>query len=191
MDPSYVCTSFLLPRELHKRAREIARRKLMSVSDIVREALDERVRFFEAQLQVDDDRRAARAEEARSERRKKRTMRRLGDAPVAAPLPIRPTTTPAAPEPSPIDRLYEEHATALAKVIGDKDATLPRKKEHLANAVSAIVKAQPLSHPPEMDIVKRLERLVIERLSAAEAAAVEASDRVIDPSKITTRGDRL
>lgn len=151
------------------------------MNQIARDSLDERVEQLEAKERAEEERRR---QEKEAQRAGRRGLRRIGErvssstlAPVSTPSSIDEATTEVAADP--VESFYREQAKRILDVI-DSD---PREGRLRANeAVAAIKKQFPLTHPGEQEIVKRLERVVVE-LRAEAPASAPATDAITPPTE--------
>jgi len=173
-----VVINIALPADLRNRVRSIAKKKRTTTAQIVRDALAEKVEYLEAKERAEDDR-----------RRKERTERAQGPRGIGrsalAPLPPRVEAREAAPTADihPDEQaLYETHA---ARVFEAFDQPL-EKRMRVREAIAAVKRQSPLTHPGDDAILARLTAAVAE-LQSMQSYVQE--QRAIDTSKIRTFGE--
>lgn len=143
-----------MPKKLRQRMREIASTLHISQGAVIILALTNEIERQDEKKRIEDERRQ-REEDARRERRRESLL--------PQPLPIAPdVVTRLDPlltvEDTSPTKLYEEHATRIAEALdGDVRELRLRRDE----AVTAIKKLNPLTHPPEEEIVAKLEKLAL------------------------------
>lgn len=185
-----------IPMHLHDRACAVKRRLRMPLVQIIREALDARVEQYETKFRIEDER--ARME--RDTKRGGRRLRALGEDPrplaPAAPTPLEERlaarelrddadgeeSAPVAPTEDALDALYAEHGARIAEVV---DQPLPTEKRvRIAEALTAIKRYSPLTHPADTVILARLERVVVEVRERApkSVGVIDAADTTPPPS---------
>ena len=183
--------------DLHKRLKTICKQQNLKLIELARDAIAERVEFLEEKRRKEEER--LRAErEASGGRTKFAGFRRMSKSslpPVAKPTPL--GEKPAAPEPAPVAKApaeppkelpieYGQYAQKIFTALAG-GSTLEVRLCTL-EALTAIKKRYPLTHPKDEIIVASLERLVSEMRESAAAARVEEPEIVIDTSKVRTFG---
>ena len=164
-----------MPVELRERTRRVATKIRSSTAVIVREGLTERVEWYEAKFQAEEERR--RQEKEQAKKSKMQSLRPLGSLTAA-----RLDNAVAASEPveDPLRPLYIEYAQKLLPVID-----LPLERRSLAQkAIAAIKKKSPLTHPLDGEILIALEREVL--LLKATAPHEPAPEPLLAPTLATS-----
>ena len=154
-DPDDTATLTLnFPKKLRERVRERAKTLRTSSTAFVVMAITQALEHYDEKERVERER-------ERREKEEQRERRRASLLP--QPLPIAPDVVTRL-DPSLADedvtpnKLYNEHATRIAeKLDGDVRELRLRRDE----AVAAIKKQFPLTHPPEEEIVAKLEKLAL------------------------------
>lgn len=177
-----------LPAGLHQRTNAIAKRLACSFVQIVREGLADRLDYYDARFKAEDDR--ARAEkEAR--RASGRTLRSLGERPLApaggadslapAPLePLEPVAFEGTAAGDGLEELYRHHAARIFEVM-DKLPT--EKRLRVMEAIAAVQRQAPLTHPSDKVILERLEAIIVGMRDAAPPVpAIAPVDATTPPS---------
>lgn len=157
------------PRKLRDRAHAIAKKYRTSTTKLVNEGLTERLKQIEAE---------ERAEEARQREDKltkkagtqARSLGRMGDNPLApAHADLSPSATGEIIE-QPVTDRFEPFYTAHAQLIFSALENPREKQLRVAEAVAAVKRHAPLTHPADSEILAALEKRVID-LRAAHLAA--------------------
>lgn len=158
-----------------------------SIGDIVREATREKVDYLEAKFRADDDRRRADKNQARDER--ERTRERRLTKPGASPLapkrlaPLEPGRRPTMAEKREcaprFQAVYEDYGRKIAAAVSDRAAV----RSLAGEAIEAVRRIAPLTHPDDDAIFAELERVAVAHRERLERETLE-----IDPQKIRTRG---
>jgi hypothetical protein len=158
----------------------------------MRDALLEKVEYLEEKFRVDEARALAEKEKRKEERNKGKRIQKMGEK--SAPSP----EVEKEPEINPLEKHYEEQAK---KILNYLDRSPLERRIAIAEAVSAIKKVAPLTHPPEPVILSEIEKHVIlmqqRRLSEPpppkpvwEQEDLEIPvDRIIDPAHIKSHGE--
>lgn len=185
-DEKIVFTSIGLPADLHARTKNVASRLTVAWRHFVIEALSEKVDYFEGKFRAEKERHLAQVQEKKAEKRRARGIGKSKLAPkdIDAPKGDEEQETEDALAP-----LYDEHAQKISEAI--TRGSQMEKRLRLAEAVQAVKKRAPLTHPPEREIVRRLEAAVVANLDAqhADEERREKQALVVDPKRIATRGD--
>lgn len=196
-----ILTTVHIPLDLHDRAKRVAKRMYSSVGQLIRDGLLEKVDFFEAKFHAEEER--ARAQK---EAKKNRSLRSLSSKLPAPADPAAESETLGdgngnlADVDGGLNAIYELHAKRILEVING-DAR--EKRLRVIEAVAAVKKYSPLTHPQDMEIVANFEKAVAqmqrERAEEANATAEETPrvSRVIDrlvgreinPKKTKSFGD--
>ena len=219
-----------MPKWLHKQTKEMAFAFRTTASQIGRDAIAERVEYLRNRLRLLKEEKREAAKKNGAERTKLKAGRVLGDSPLA---PVRKSMAPDEFRPTPADikeareqgesdgdgdvdgvdvdeseAIYQQNATRIAEVI-DKPA---ERRVCIEEAIAAVKRQAPLTHPTDAEIRVRLEKLVLSEVARldAEAAAKkaeaaqeleerrqfraemdarrEAEAQVIDPTRMRTAG---
>lgn len=171
---SYI--NVLVPMNLRERAKKVAKKLKTPMSQLARDALTEKIEYFESKFQADKARAAAEKEQLRGFRRMKPLSNPIARNAIAEQKQIPPE--------------YDLHATRIHEAVqaGSPNETRLR----VAEAVAAIKRQSPLTHPPETEIVATLERLVVAKRDALATTATPAKEPdgiLIDTTKIRSHGD--
>ncbi len=161
-----------LPGDLRERARKIAKKHRTSTAQLVRDGLAAHVALIEARDRAEEQLRRAEREGKRGLHR----LRRLGESPLA-PTALRPIDAPPEREveDDPAAPIYAQHA---ALVLAALDGKSLEKRLRVQEAVAAVKRMNPLTHPSDREILARLEREV-HRLRGEVPAVVQA--KPVDP----------
>ena len=162
MEPRTVInTSVDLPIELHRRTKALSKRLRLSINQIVRDSLTERIEFLENKLRAEEERKRADKETKRTGRR----LRSLADS-TTSPLAPRPIVRRAdeVQVPSEEEELYAQHARRIFEVINSNPM---EARVRTMEAVSAIKRYSPLTCPRDPKIIERLDMLVDELAAQA------------------------
>lgn len=162
-----------LPVALRERARRISKSLRTSTNQIIREALREKIEFYEAKMIADSER-------ERDEKDAKRLARRMQQsplAPAAATAPVVESVSNTS-EPDRLAPIYVEHARKILEVIGSPLERRVRVEE----AKKAIERAAPLTRPSDAHIEVMLEREILKLRAAMKS---EPSDQ---PSSAPSNG---
>ena len=174
-----------VPVAFHKRLRAVATKIGMSMTEVARQALYERVEELEKKLDETHERRRLSKYE---QRRAPSMMRSLGEsslAPQTASAPgdeendrasreeiadrdssyAIPATTD--PEDKATQALYDKHAQRILESLSDPT----EKRVRIAEAVKEVRDAALVVEPDELEIRKRLQSLVLKLRSAQPAGA--------------------
>lgn len=175
----------IMPTALRERARKVGKILKISTTQMIRDALDERVRFLENKI-AEDKERAAEIK-APGKRSKKGfepltpKFETLTDT-ISTRKAVEPAAPPPAKEPD-----YSEYADHIYEAIAAGHSMETRLR--VAEAIAAIKRKNPLTHPPEHKITSELERLVLIRRENAKLRQVQTEEVIIDTSKVKTLGD--
>lgn len=193
MSNEIVVTTVSLPKDLHARARAIAKRNRTTTVHLIRESLTEKIEYLEAKRRVEEERIIAERQRAA----------------FSTHVRGRPPRLPLAPEPPPplkseivdenVENLEAEARTAhvyetQAKLILETLEGSPLERRlRVAEAVAAVKRERPLTHPPDDEILQTLEREVLHLRRNTEktklATANNNSFQIIDPNRVHSRGD--
>jgi hypothetical protein len=143
-----------LSPDLKIRMRESAKRERRTLSELGRDAIEEKVEYLEAKQRMVKERQQQ-EQEAKKERRK-----------VKATIP----KAVVANENDALDAIYKEGAKEVLAVI---EHTTRRRIAILA-VMEKVKKETPLSHPSDEEILKRLEREIVRIRKEEVQAKVEA-----------------
>lgn len=173
---------------LRERARVIAKRKRTSTAQLIRDGLEEKVSYFEAQIRAEERQCAA----EKADRRAARGLRKLRGLNGQKPTPANGAVLPSVEE-DPLSALYEHHAQ---RVLDATEGTTEHRLR-LAEALAAIKRRAPLTCPSDAEILRILQKAA-ERLLDARKKKMHAStdpvpeasekEHVIDPS-VPVHGD--
>ncbi len=205
--PGTTTLTSIVPKLLKTRAEAVCERLHATVAQLIRDALTEKIEFYEEKFRLEEKR--AREERAarQAEKATRRTLRKLGDSPLApakqslAPqLLVTESASDETDDNNETTALYELHGKRIVEVITQTH----EKRVRVDEAVRAIMKKFPLTHPPRAEILATLERTVVKILAAGEilketpnpatAPAVlrtadDLTGREIDPNVIQSFGD--
>jgi len=176
--PKAILCGFRLLANERERLWRVARAYGTSATAIVRTAITERVEYLEAKLVAEEERHRREVEDRREFRMGKKLK---GLEPLGRPVSknSKADEKPAAlPNDERLTALYAEHAKRIFEVLHDPVEKRLRTREALA----AIRKRAPLTHPDEATMLVALEELIT-RLR------VDAEIVVVDPKKVRTGGD--
>ena len=141
-----VLTSICLPADLHRRSAIVCKRLRTSRSQLIREALDEKVIELEGRFKREYEERLAMKSAKRMEK-----INRFG-------IPIEEAQMiTGIPSRDPLENLYREHAKHVLEAGDDKEEIHRRAAE----AIAAVQRARPLTHPPEGEILIALEKHIL------------------------------
>lgn len=197
MNENIAILTVTMPDELRKRTRAVAKKLGITSTQLARDAITERLDMIEAKQRAAEERARTERETARAEReqrRRLRTLRNIGENQPTSISPIAANETAATTEKDDLDPLYERHARLVLAAI---DQPIEKRLRE-AETISAIKKQCPLTYPPDIEILTRLDRAVMKLMSekpkkrARDDAApgeAESDARAIDPSKAQTFGD--
>lgn len=201
----YVRMEIAISPDLHKRLKTMCKQKNLKMIELIRDSLSERLEFLEEKQRREEER--LRAErEASSGRTKFTGFKKM--SPSNLPSPAKPIPLgEKAPTP---DTAKNDSSLPMTTTIVEKQKELPTEYTKYAEkireavrggsplearlctveAVSAIKKRYPLTHPRDDVIVSILEKLVVEEgdLPTIQTRK-EVPEIVIDTSKIKTSGD--
>lgn len=177
-------TTVDLPLYLHAKAKRTATRERTSVAQLIRDGLKDRIEQLDAKFDAEE---RTRREDREAKRPQGRTLKSLGT------LGDRPVSPRSVIETEPDDRLakiYEEHAKRIAEVISNPQA----RRQRIADALEAVKREAPLTHPSDETILSSIERAVIRLAREAppsEPTRIEddMAGREIDPSRVRAAGD--
>jgi hypothetical protein len=172
-----------LPASLRERARVIVKKLRTSTNQLARDAITEKVEFYEAKFRKEKQ---DREQEEAAKRDERKTRRMLNNAP-KPPAPPSETKPDVVEEKTKLDLIYEQTAAKILRVI-DK----PTEKRLLAlEAIGAIKKEAPLTHPSDAVIIARLEQevLALQRAASKTEAIIPAEEPVkpLHPASALTR----
>lgn len=186
--------------DLHKRLKAVCKQQSLKLIELARDAIAERVEFLEEKRRKEDER--LRAErEANGGRTKFTGFRRmsksnlptvakptpLGEKPAPAAAPA--TAPPVAPPPEPPKELPIEYGQYAQKIFAAlTGGSVLEVRLCTLEALAAIKKRYPLTHPKDEVIVSSLERLVSEMRESVASAQSEEPELVIDTSRVRTLG---
>lgn len=192
-----------VPDRLWKRAERLKKELGMTFRQMVTDALTERVDYLETKLRYDEEQEAKREREKlelRAKRREVRSLEKLGDRvvpslrPVNGPRPIDEIDEPKeVVAVDPLIAVYREQGVRLAEVMSGQNNPLERRVR-VMEAVEAVKKAAPLTHPSDESILRRLEAEVVGLLKSKPSQPVSVDDddekpeKVIDTSRTRTLG---
>lgn len=173
-----------LSKPLHTRAKAVAQRQTTSISQLIRDALDEKLAYLEAKANMEEAK--AKAEkEAKAAARQPRAVKPiapLGEGRTTSLLrplealrsTLAPTQTPVAAGPDPLAQLYVKHAKHIAEA-----AAFPyERRMRLTEAISDIKKQLPVTHPNEDHMA-----LVLDDMATKYAAKVASPpEHIVAPA---------
>jgi hypothetical protein len=156
-----------MPKRLRKRGGELAKAKRLSFGAFIVLALERFIEEIEAK---------ARAEEERDAREKREKLERRRASPLAPEVIERLSLDEAAPveaEDVDEDALYTHHAKRVAAALHSDPRELRLRRDE---AIAAFVRQAPLTHPPEHEMLAKLERLVKKQPQPKPPAPTPAAD---------------
>ncbi|KKW46600.1 MAG: hypothetical protein UY96_C0003G0103 [Parcubacteria group bacterium GW2011_GWB1_56_8] len=186
MKQGTVLISLRIAADLLSRTKAIGRQLDMSTKDIVQLGLYDKVDFYEAKLR-------AQAEQKRADRAQRRTLRtlgELGESPLAPSAPIAPSSpndNKVAIETDPMTPLYEAHAKKIAEHLEDPI----EKRLCIEEALTAIKKAAPLTHPSDKEILTRLEVIVLKQPTITTNTTPAAASNTANTTELRGFSERL
>lgn len=171
-----------IPPELHARTRRIAKTFGLTCSQLCRLGLDRVVYEFELRLQAEA---AHRRQEREWRRPAARRSTLLGASPLAPQPAAGPAIAPIEQEPAeePTDPLCAPFAEKIARA-----ASPLEKRLCLAEAIAAIKKSNPLTHPNQIELLARLEKAAsrVQRESIMQPQAPPSSTMMHEPAPPTS-----
>lgn len=180
--------------DLHKRLKAVCKQHSLKIIELARDAVAERIEFLEEKRRKEEERLQA-EREANGGRTKFTGFRRMSKSnlpPVSKPTPLgeKPATTPSQSHPEVSKELpieYGQYAQKISAALAG-GSTLEARLCTL-EAVSAIKKRYPLTHPKDEIIIAVLEKIVSESRETSEDTKADEPEIVIDTSKMRTFGD--
>ena len=189
-----VTTTICIDAGLYRRANKIKERRGGTFREVIRRALEDYVRAAEAEIETSERERRSAAEAKASQPG--------GPGRFAAPTVGAPLAAHAdrerqdRAEPERLDAIYE--AAALAIV--DSSASEREIEQIIDRAFEDARRASPLRHPARDAMATGIRRSVVLEVQArrregrpagaqAQAPAAPDAERVVDVSRIRTRGD--
>ncbi len=173
MRAGYVAVFTEISTWLHRRAKTVSKHRHITIAQLIRDGLEERVEYLEAKdLDV---------EERKLDEKKKTQSQRRESEPVNVSLSKLPLRHQA---------LFEDQAARIARVIEDADAAEEAEKE----AFRAIRRVAPITYRKDEKIRERLDPLVsaiVEKMSAPPTPTFAPTKSMVSVAERMLEGHTL
>jgi predicted DNA-binding protein len=174
--------------ELRERTKTVARRLSRTITDIIREATEEKVTALEEKFAAVDEKKAE--QEGRKQRPLPRyTIGNLAPVPGTSANDLAPTIdgfTALPPKDDSLAAIYSKFAKAIA-IAADQNNN-DEVKYRAQACIAAVKKEHPLTFPPDTEILENLE-IHVRRLRAAglvpPTKTLDSFVSAVNPSSIT------
>lgn len=195
MSKNEVSMTLFVTKDLRERVGYIAKKTRTSLSQIMRDALGDKLDYMEAKLQITEERVATIKDKKRNERTLNKERRNSTNllAPERRSLAPEPIPSNVLPEPvaeiDPLEEIYSKHGELIAESINKSPL---EKRIVLHEAIAAIRRRSPLTHPPEDIIIRRLEKEVVRVLDEKNpkpSPVDEEPSTIVDLENVKSLGD--
>ena len=156
--------------EFHARMKAVCRRERTAMTQLARTAIADRVEYLEAKHRAEDERAAAEREARRLGRK---GFRRISNNPMG-PGELDEPRPGVAVEAEELPLVYAQQAARIFDGLATGSPNEARLR--LAEAIAAVRRYLPLTHPPDAKIAAILEGLVVRRREEAQKSEEAMGD---------------